>query len=118
MSEFIPAHFIDDFAFSVDEQCPLHVGASRDDGIMNTHSPQNLQRCPSCVDLVAPCQQRWCPLDDGRSKPIAAQPIGTREPRDTCARNQYSHLLLVVPPPGKRVKFARRISGDLKLSEQ
>jgi hypothetical protein len=27
-------------------------------------------------------------------------------------------MLLAVTPPGKRLKFARRISGDLKLSEQ
>ena len=54
MSEFISAHSIDDLAFSIDEQCALHVGACRNDGIMDTHSPQNLQGCPAYVDLIPP----------------------------------------------------------------
>jgi hypothetical protein len=56
MSEFIPAHSIDDFAFSIDEQCALHVGACCNDGIMDTHSPQNLQGCPAYVNFIAPFQ--------------------------------------------------------------
>jgi hypothetical protein len=56
MSEFIPAHSIEDFALSIDEQCALHVGACCNDGIMNAHSPENLQGCPAHVDFVAPRQ--------------------------------------------------------------
>jgi hypothetical protein len=53
MSELIPAHSIDDFPLSIDEQCALHVGACCKDGIMDAHSPQNLQGRPAYVDLVA-----------------------------------------------------------------
>jgi hypothetical protein len=37
-------------------QCALHVGACCNDGIMDTHSPQNLQGCPAYVDFIAPFQ--------------------------------------------------------------
>ena len=46
------------------------------------------------------------------------QPIGNGEPRDSRARNQYSHLTAVLEPLGKRLECAPRISGDLKLSER
>ena len=39
MSEFIAAHFVYDFAVSIDERCTLHIGACRHDGIVNPHSP-------------------------------------------------------------------------------
>jgi hypothetical protein len=45
---------LDDFAFSIDEQCALHVGAYCNAGIMDTHSPQNLQGYPAYVDFVDP----------------------------------------------------------------
>jgi hypothetical protein len=46
-----------DFAFSIEEQCALHVGACCNDGIMDTHSPQNLQGYPAYVDFIDPFQQ-------------------------------------------------------------
>jgi hypothetical protein len=37
MPKFVSAHFIDDLAVSVDEHCALHVGACRNNRIMNVH---------------------------------------------------------------------------------
>src|SRR5262245_36270770 len=97
MSKCVTAHCVDDLAVLVDEQCPLHIGARRDNGIMNSHSPQNLQGCPAHIDLIASYHQCWRPLDYGRRKSVASKPIGSGEPRYSRSRNQYPHLRYETP---------------------
>src|SRR5262249_38995607 len=79
MPKVIPAHTINDFAFFVDEYGPLHIGMRRNNGVMNPHLPENLQCRPAHIDLIAADQQRRCPLHDGRTIPVAPQPIGGSE---------------------------------------
>ena len=84
MPKVIPAHPIDDIAFFIDEQGALHIGMCRNNGVMNPHLPENLQSRPAHIDLIAANQQGRRPLHDGRTKPVAPQPIGGSESCGSC----------------------------------
>jgi hypothetical protein len=80
MPEVIPAHPLDDMARLIDEYGALHVGMRRNHRVMNPHLPENLERRPAHVNLIAANQQGRRPLHDGRTVPVAPQPIGGGEP--------------------------------------
>jgi hypothetical protein len=76
MPKVIPAHSINNIAFFIDKYSALHVGARCNNVVMNLHLPENLQRGPAHIDLIASDQQGWRSLYNGRPKPVAPQPIG------------------------------------------
>src|SRR5262245_49240935 len=76
MPEVIAAHSINDTALFIDEEGPLHIGMRRNNRVMHPHLPENLQRRPAHIDLVAADQQRGRPLHDGRTMAVAPQPVG------------------------------------------
>src|SRR5262249_25493315 len=94
VSKVIPAHPIDDIAFFIDEYGTLHIGMRSNYRVMNPHLPEDLQRRPAHVDLIAAKQQGRRPLHDGQTIPVVQQPMGSRESCGSGAGNQYFHLRL------------------------
>jgi len=68
MPKVIPAHAFDDVAFFIDELGALHIGSRCNNGVMNPHLLDYLQRGASHIDLIAADQQGRCPFDDSRIK--------------------------------------------------
>ena len=52
MPEFIPAHALEDVAFFVDKLRALHIGTRRNNGVVNSHLLDNLQRRSAHIDLI------------------------------------------------------------------
>src|SRR5262249_9500489 len=53
MPKVVPTHSLDNIAFLVHEYGALHIGMSRNSGVMNAHLLENLQSRPAHVDLIA-----------------------------------------------------------------
>src|SRR5262249_20917025 len=80
VAEVIAAHSTDDVAVPVDEECGLHLRACRNDLVMDSRAPENLEGAPAHVDLVTPHHQGVGSLDNGRHEPVAPEPVGRRQP--------------------------------------
>jgi len=85
MPKLIATHFVQDGTVTIDEYRPLHIRAFGNDGVMDVHASEDLQRCAAHIDLVPACDEARRSFDDCGREPIALQPIGSGQSRRSCS---------------------------------